>query len=85
MTDANNIHHSKQPDHGPAPPRSCEEVLEDSILELISLGYQNGMTPDSVDWVLNKIIDARAQARRAAFKLHDHYDDDVVDDDTDDE
>lgn len=50
--------------------KTCEEVLEEAILELVELGYRNGMTPDDVDFVLNKIMDERAQARRASFKMH---------------
>ena len=50
--------------------KTCEEVLEEAILELVELGYKNGMTPDDVDYVLDKIMNERAEARRASFKMH---------------
>jgi len=58
------------------PQKTCEQVLEEAILDLIDLGYENGMTSDDVDWVLNKIINIRAAQRRSQFTVHVNEDDD---------
>lgn len=62
------------------PPKTCEQVLEESILELIQLGYDNGMTRADVDDVLYKIIDDRAHELRGSFKMHESGDETENDD-----
>jgi len=63
------------------PVKTCDEVLEDAILDLIDLGYENGMTPRDVDTVLEKIIDGRATDVRSLFTVHRN---DIDDDENED-
>lgn len=49
--------------------KSLSEVLEEAILDLIAMGYENGMTADDVDNVVQKIVNGRAQQNRSTFKL----------------
>jgi len=73
INQTDNAEHKNQDSAPPDPDecqQTCEEVLEGAILELVSLGYQNGMSPDDVDWVIEKIMNDRCRARRASFILH---------------
>lgn len=54
------------PDDG-APP---EDVLYETLLDLIQISENEGFTEDEVDGVLRRILDYRAQQKRTRFRLH---------------
>lgn len=53
----------------PEPELTCQQVLEEAILELFDLGRGNEMDEDEIDEVLLKLIDDRSAERRTSFKV----------------
>lgn len=49
--------------------KTCEQVLEEALLDFIQMGRDNGMTEGDIDYVLEKIINDRAERNRSKFKL----------------
>lgn len=47
-----------------------EDVLYETILDLLQISESEGMEEDEVDRVLQRVADYRAQNKRARFRLH---------------
>jgi len=54
----------------PADDSSPEEVLAETILDLIQVGVAEGMSQEEVDGALRRVSDYRARKIREKFTLH---------------
>jgi hypothetical protein len=57
-----------------APDTQSEEtptgILEETLLDIIKLALDNGLTEEDVDTVLYRIVDKRSERMRSLFRLH---------------
>ena len=64
--DVDRLDTSKLPDIYEEP----EDVLYESLLDVMQLAEAEGLSVESVDEVLRRVFDYRAQRARAGFRVH---------------
>ena len=57
-------------DERPTFPGKSSDIMYEGLLDIIQVGEMEGMSDESIDRVLNRVMDYLAECRRKQFKLH---------------